>query len=108
MLSIRLSDCKGKDICVGDILYDSERHVYYTVFEVPGGFAIEGNPECFGLYSDSDPFPIYESTADPQTSSYIRSSCEVIGNIEDNKNLYNKIRDEYELKKNRILQGRSK
>ena len=59
---IRLSDKNGIDIHVGDILYWNDKDTYFTVFEVPGGYAIESNPKSFGLYDPDDPFPVYEST----------------------------------------------
>lgn len=92
---IRLSDKNGIDIWVGDILYWNDRDTYFTVFEVPGGYAIESNPKSFGLYDPSDPFPVYESTGDAQNASFIQSSLEIIGNIYLNEELYNKIKNEY-------------
>lgn len=92
---IRLSDKNGIDIHVDDILYWSDKDTYFTVFEVPGGYAIESNPRSFGLYDRNDPFPVYESTGDAQTASFISSNLEVIGNIYMNSELYNKIKDEY-------------
>lgn len=98
---INLKDSNGVDIYVNDILYCSQCDTYYTVFEVPGGYAIESNPKSFGIYDKNDLMPVYESTADPQTSSYISMNLKVIGNIHENKELYNKIKDEYKFKKNR-------
>lgn len=92
---IRLSDKNGIDIHVDDILYWSDKDTYFTVFEVPGGYAIESNPRSFGLYDQNDPFPVYESTGDAQTASFISSNLEVIGDIYMNSELYNKIKDEY-------------
>lgn len=100
---IGLTDRNDKRIYTGDILSNGD--IYHTVFEVPGGYAIESNPVSFGLYDENDPFPVYESTADQQTASYIRSNCEVVGNIYQDVELYNKIKDEYKSSKNRILQG---
>lgn len=100
---IRLSDKNGIDIHVGDILYWNDKDTYFTVFEVPGGYAIESNPKSFGLYDQNDPFPVYESTGDAQTASFIRNSLEVIGDIYTNSELYNKIKDEYgTFKENRV------
>lgn len=98
---IRLKDIDGTDIFVNDILYCDKSDTYYTVFEVPGGYAIESNPKSFGIYDKDDLMPVYESTADPQASSYISMNLKVIGNIHENKELYNKIKDEYKFKKNR-------
>lgn len=95
-VSIDLTDTDGNQIFVGDILYDSNSDTYFTVFEVPGGFAIESNPKSFGLYDLNDPFPCYESTADRQTASYIQGNCVVAGNIDSHKLLYDKIKSMYE------------
>ena len=105
---IRLSDKNGIDIHVGDILYWSDRDTYFTVFEVPGGYAIESNPKSFGLYDPNDPFPVYESTGDAQTASFMSSNLEVIGNIYTNSELYNKIKDEYRAFKENWKTSRTK
>lgn len=104
MKNIHLNDKNSNSIYVGDILYNKRKDAYHTIFEVPGGFAIESNPVAFGIYDPNDPFPIWESTADQQTSSYISSNCEVVGNIYENVELYSKIKDEYKLTKDRIMQ----
>lgn len=92
---IRLTDKNEVSIRVGDILYWKDRDTYFTVFEVPGGYAIESNPRSFGLYDSNDNFPVYESTGDAQTASFISNNLEVIGNIHTNSDLYNEIKDEY-------------
>jgi hypothetical protein len=92
---INLQDMNGQDIFVGDILYCKNTDTYFTVFEMPGGYCIEGNPKFFGLHEDSDPFPIVESISEPQTSSFIRESCSVVGDIYTSKELYKSIKDEY-------------
>lgn len=106
-LKIRLSDKNGVSICVGDILYWKDKDTYFTVFEVPGGYGIESNPKSFGLYDPDDPFPVYESTGDAQTASFIQGNLEVIGNIYLNNELHNKIKDEYRtFKENRVTRTR--
>lgn len=93
---IDLCDSDDNMIFVDDILYDSTSDTYFTVFKVPGGFAIESNPKSFGLYDENDQFPVYESTGDAQTSSYVKSNCVVVGNISTHQDLYNKIKSDYE------------
>lgn len=102
MDSIELKDNSGTEIFVGDILYNSYTDTYHTVFKVPGGYAIESNPKSFGIYdhfhnNKTEMTLVYESTGDPQTSSYISQSCKVIGNIYEGT-LYNDIKSLYPIK----------
>lgn len=79
MQSIGLLDKKGKEIYEGDILVFHHGHGdrFYKVFCVPGGFAINAFPNDV----NKEEIAFHEGTSDMQTSSFIESNCEVIGNI---------------------------
>lgn len=83
---INLSDKEGNKLYVGDII-EGHRNIRHTIFEVPGGYAIEGSPHIFGFHKEDDQFPVYDPTSDMQTSLYISESCIRIGNIYENPEL---------------------
>ena len=77
-----LLDKNGKEISEGDILEEeAPRGNKYVVRSVPGGFAINQ------FQDDIANTPFYDALADMQTSGYVSTQCEVIGNIHENPEL---------------------
>ena len=78
-----LKDKSGNEIYEGDILKEDKRGLFYKVFSVAGGFAINTHQDDF----KNESVYFYESIGDMQTAGYIESNCAVIGNIHQHKHL---------------------
>lgn len=79
-----LKDKNGKEIYEGDILL-LEKGTKRTVFNVPGGFAIESLDDDLNKYGKEIFVPI-EGLSDEQNASFIKST-KVIGNVYENPEL---------------------
>jgi len=79
---IGIKDCETKELYEDDILQEiNPRGNIYKVFRVEGGFAIN-------TFQDERISPtFFESLADMQNNSYVKTQCKKIGNIHDNPEL---------------------
>lgn len=84
-----LKDKNGKEIYEGDILKEvAARCNLYQVFGVPGGFAInQWQDERAKIRTFCEPL------AHDQTSAYVQSQCEIIGNIHEHPHLLSAAQD---------------
>jgi len=84
-----LKDKNGKEIYSDDILFDKNIDIKFRVYSTYGGFVIKApywatqNMNNLILGDDL----ITESLSDAQVGSWIKQSCEVIGNIYENPEL---------------------
>lgn len=87
-----IKDKNSKEVYIDDLLKDEKGKVF-RVYDFPGGPVIKAYSwaENINELSVSDQL-IVEPLADTQTQSYIKQSCEVIGNIYQTPNRGNKIR----------------
>jgi len=86
MQYVGVVDKNGKEIYESDILKGHDGFIY-RVWAVEGGFAVNVHVDVFkNDIKMGYPFPL-QPLADEQTVSYFKSSCEVIGNVYENKNL---------------------
>jgi uncharacterized phage protein (TIGR01671 family) len=81
-----LKDKNGVEIYEGDVLLDGEHT--FRVYDTTGGFTIKASVWRKDLkdavHSD---LLIWEPLTDAQLQSYIKQSCEIIGNIHENPEL---------------------
>ena len=82
-----LTDKNGVEIYSNDLLRDKDG-VVFRIYSVYGGFIIKAK---YWMKDIKDLIPadelIFEPLSEPQTASWIKSHCEVIGNIHQNKDL---------------------
>lgn len=79
---INLHDKTGAEIYENSVLKFQRIDgscIYYKIFRVKGGFAINIFQDDFK--KDPKDILFYESTADPQTASFIEGNLEVIGTV---------------------------
>lgn len=79
-----LKDKNGKEIYADDLLKD-DRGLIFRVYHTQGGFAIKESVWAKDLEDEvNTDILIFQPLADAQTISYIKGSCEVVGNIYEN------------------------
>lgn len=86
-------DRNGKDIYVDDLLRDEQGYLF-RIYELAGGFAIKASVWKYNL---NDLTPSDELILLPcaQSIAYFKESCEVVGNIYQNRELLKKTSDEH-------------